>query len=500
VLTTARPLFLDVPAAYADPSGLADQQAEGAVSLVVVTYPGDDTGGDAEAGGGASDPSPPPTATYDAFVAASGALLAVARSTPDYRFPVTPATALARFYDARDEASGDGVSGDGPTLSLYALDEADCARLLETAYYAECLKLHVNGAASADLVRAQLARSGCRSGLLEVNDFSDPAAPRVALLDLAEVLDPTSNDPPDDDLGGLLDGFSGRVLLYDRRKNRATLPDRAGHGFDLPAAIEQAARLAETRRASRREAHGTQEPAAPLPDPAETALAERSARAEAAPPVPPAASALGALVAELQGAHPAPSEGTGDSVSTGGPSTLSLAVLDETDPPGPVASPTDAASPAAPPPPPVERAPPAEAAPPSPIPSERSERHPPSPAAQPPKPHPLAAELDRLRSDVASLFEDHVGRDRARQHEAHVLGALGLPAPPPPDHAVPFLRALLTADPPRRWHLFKRARGRAAAAATDRLMAFHVAHSAEPDARAQAAVQDVAALWTRLHK
>jgi hypothetical protein len=31
-------------------------------------------------------------------------------------------------------------------------------------------------------------------------------------------------------------------------------------------------------------------------------------------------------------------------------------------------------------------------------------------------------------------------------------------------------------------------------------MAFHVAHSAEPDARAQAAVQDVAALWTRLHK
>ena len=499
MLTTARPLFLDVPAAYADPSGLADQQAEGAVSLVVVTYPGDGAERDVE--GGAADPSPPPTATYDAFVAASGALLAVARSTPDYRFPVTPATALARFYDARDEASGDGAPGDGPTLSLYALDEADCARLLETAYYAECLKLHVDGADSADLVRAQLARSGCRSGLLEVNDFSDSAAPRVALLDLADVLD--TDDLPGDALDGLLDGFSGRVLLYDRRKNRKTLPDRAGHGFDLPAAIEQAARLAETRRASRREAHAVPTGTTPTPDPAEAALAERTARAEAAPPVPPAASALGALVAELQGASPA--QGSGDGLSTGGPSTLSLSVLDEPT----VETETDADAFASPPPHPTDGPLPtdhdaSDGDPPSPIPA--ADGGPParesaltSPAAAPP-PHPLAAELDRLRSDVAALFEDHVGRDRARQHEAHVLGALGLPAPPPPDHAVPFLRALLTADPPRRWHLFKRARGRAAAAATDRLMAFHVAHSAEPDARAQSAVQDVAALWTRLHK
>ena len=122
----------------------------------------------------------------------------------------------------------------------------------------------------------------------------------------------------------------------------------------------------------------------------------------------------------------------------------------------------------------------------------------PVPAATPP--HPLGVDLDRLRVEVAALFEDAVGRDRARQHEAHVLETLGLSSPAPPEHAVSFLRALLTADPPRRWHLFKRARGRAYAAVSDRLMAFHVAHGGEPDSRAQAAVQEVAALWTRLHR
>ncbi|PAP74224.1 hypothetical protein, partial [Rubrivirga marina] len=239
MLTTARPLFLDVPATYADPAGLADQQAEGAVSLVVVRYP---------AGPAGADPAGP---TYDAFAAVSGGLLAVARSTPDYRFPVTPATALARFHDARESDHGDP-----PTLSLYALDEADCARFLESAYFAECLKLHVDGPASAPLVAEQLARSGCRVGLLELNDFSEGAAPRVALLDLDQLLgDATGDDVElgDTDAVALalaphLDGVAGRALLYDRDKNRATLPDRAGHGFGLEAAVAQADRLAAARR------------------------------------------------------------------------------------------------------------------------------------------------------------------------------------------------------------------------------------------------------------
>ena len=88
MLSTARPIFEQVPASFADPLGLADQQAPGVVSLIVVAY------------GSASDGIL--GATFDGFVAASGQLLAVARTTPDYRFPVTPADALHRFIAHRD--------------------------------------------------------------------------------------------------------------------------------------------------------------------------------------------------------------------------------------------------------------------------------------------------------------------------------------------------------------------------------------------------------------
>ena len=113
MLTTARPIFEHVPASFADPVGLADQQAPGVVALIVVRY-------------GPPEPNLTPTegtapfvlgTTYDAFVAVSGQLLAVARSTPDYRYPVTPAVALAHFLETRD-------AGRPAFLSLFELDES----------------------------------------------------------------------------------------------------------------------------------------------------------------------------------------------------------------------------------------------------------------------------------------------------------------------------------------------------------------------------------------
>ena len=86
MLTTAHPIFEHVPASFADPVGLADQQAQGIVSLIVVRY---GVEGESPSGDGHGPLGP----TYDTFVASSGQLLTVARTTPDYRFPVTPAAA-----------------------------------------------------------------------------------------------------------------------------------------------------------------------------------------------------------------------------------------------------------------------------------------------------------------------------------------------------------------------------------------------------------------------
>ena len=325
MLTTARPIIESVSASFLDPVSLADQQAHGVVSLIVVRY-------DPEAGqeGPGTDPYGTLGPTYDTFVAASGQLLAVARTTTDYRFPVMPATALGRFIEHRD-------AGRPAFLSVYELDEGDCARFLETVFYSECLKLHVDGAGSAALVAHQIARSGCGNGILEVNDFSDPLAPRIRLLDLDGLAVSIGTVPPPEErdagedpaietgtvdpdgltavLAGHLDGVQGRVLLYDRAKNKAAMPARTDRAFDLDGIIEQANRLAEARRGASGDAAAIamQRTAAELrataPDEhterVESYLRDHAERPRLVEPNHPHATNLGVLVAELQGGGPA---------------------------------------------------------------------------------------------------------------------------------------------------------------------------------------------------
>ena len=526
MLASAHPLFENVPGTFADPLGLADQQAEGVVALIVARYEDEGTtanvsiasttstehhaespswtGGD-RAGRPIEAPAPPdeqeasnasppspipardsahiphppwPQATYDTFVAASGGLVAVARTTPDYRFPVAPAAAVARFHAARD-------AGRAPALSLFAVSEADAAHFLETAFYAECLKVHVDGPTSADLVRVQLARCGCTSGLLEANDFSDPAAPTVRLAEVA-------GDAAPLDLDALLSGVHGRVLLYDRAKNQAVARDRASAPIDLATAVAEADRLARARRSApavspNEDAPSTpQETTAPhatppdaepqpteAPSPADLVADDLRQRAEH--PAPP--SPLSALVAELQGRTPAPDAQEESPSWTGGDRG---------------GGPTEAfASP-------DEQEASAEA-PPSPIPSERSE-HPPSPRPEAAPPHPLAPDLDRLRTDAYALLEAAVGRDRAAVLDAHVRAEHALPSPVPSEQTLAHLRALLFDNPPKRWHLFKRARAKTHADVAALLLAFHAAHGHDPRPLAQEAVMEATQLWTRLHK
>ena len=491
MLTTAHPIFEHVPASFADPVGLADQQAQGIVSLIVVRY---GVEGESPSGDGHGPLGP----TYDTFVASSGQLLTVARTTPDYRFPVTPAAALARFIEHRD-------AGRDAFLSLFELAEPECARFLETVFYAECLKLHVDGPDSAELVARQIARSGCGGGVLEVNDFSDPDRPRVLLLDLADLTGSAENGAPNDDLATTLahhlDGVTGRVLLYDRAKNRATLPDRSDRAFDLDGVIEQANRLALARRG----ASGETAPLAlpPVADPGaappdeqaeavESYLRERAERPRLVEPSHPHATGLGALVAELQGGSPSGSipgaaslPQSGLTLNAMGPPSAPEAAASESTETITMAS-GDGTAHAEPPPAPEAPSAPTIAA----LPSS------PPPAPQTAARHPLATELDRLRTEVFALFEDAVGRDRAVTHEAHVLDETGIASPVAAADAVRYLRALLCDEPPKRWHFFKRGRAKTYEEVAGKLLAFHAANGHLDDP----VVHDVTRLWTRLHR
>ena len=554
MLTTARPIIESVSASFLDPVSLADQQARGVVSLIVVRYGADD--GPTESGPHAPGEDHGTLGpTYDTFVAASGQLLAVARTTADYRFPVMPATALSRFIEQRD-------AGHPVFLSVYELDEQDCARFLETVFYSECLKLHVDGAGSAALVAQQIARSGCGNGILEVNDFSDPLAPRVRLIDLDGLAVSIGTVPPPEERGagedpaietgtvdpgcragigsltavlaGHLDGVRGRVLLYDRAKNKATMPARTDRAFDLDGVIEQANRLAEARRGASGDAAAIamQRTAAELrgagsgsgtaPDEhserVESYLRDHADRPRRVEPTHPHATGLRSLVAELQGggttAPPA--------MPTTARSGLALGVMG--DPPrageptaGDDVSAPSVVAPAAPPPslpatttpisvdqgdgragpPPVTAQPvaPIPAAP-APPPAAPSPATLPSPAPASGQRHRLATQLDRLRADIFELFEDAVGRERAVAHEGHILIDTGIASPVSTQDTVRYLRALLCDEPPKRWHFFKRSRSKTYAEVTSKLLAFHAANSHVDDP----IVHEVTKLWTRLHK
>ena len=449
MIASAHPLFENLPGTFADPLGLADQQAQGTTSLVLARYddpPDDLDGSDA-----------PRSCTYDAFVVASGGVVAVARSTPDYRFPVAPAAAVQRFLDARGADTP-------PALSLFEVSPDAASRFLESTFLAECLKVHVDGPASAPLVADQLDRCGCQRGLLEVNDFSDPAAPRVALVEVGPDQAP--------DLDVLLAGVRGRVLLYDRDKNAAVARDRAGAPLDCLAAVAEADRLAVARRS-------TAPPPASLPAPPSQADAVETAlrtghQSDADEPTPthPHAAGLAALVAELQGA-PLPSSPEPPAP----PAEDAPLAEDADDSQGLAALPPDPSPPTSAPSPSADAA------------------SPPPPAA-----HPLARPLDALRVAVYALFEDAVGKERALAHEAHVLDDLDVPSPVPPDRTVEVLRALLTADPPKRWHFFKRGRAKAYEPVAAALLAFHGAHGHDRSPEAQAAVHDVSQLWARIHR
>jgi len=518
MLTTARPIFQHVPASYADPVALADQQAQGVVSLIVVRYePGD---------GQAHDALGP---FYDTYVAVSGQLLAVARTTADYRYPVTPAVGLARFIHHRD-------AGRPAFLSVYELEEEDCARFVETVFYSECLKLHVDGTASAALVAQQIVRSGCGNGILEVNDFSQPGEPRIRLVDLDVLAASIGTAPPPPLAGdssdphaepatstahgilgptGLtavlashLDGVVGRVLLYDRAKNKAALPHRAGRPFDLDAAIEQANRLADARRsgdpdqaARQVTVMASQLRAEAPPDQVEAVeeyLRDAADNPGAVAPSHPTHTGLAALVAELQG---------GPSVRTFGglasPTGESAAMVIPQDPVEPQPIPGDG-HPAPPAPDEMPRASEAPSAEPPERPEASSsaapEAQPPrTPATAPSHPtsgprHALATELDVLRASVYALFEDAVGKQKAVAHEQHVLDEHAIPSPVSAENTVRYLRGLLCDNPPSRWHGFKRARGKVFEDVCSKLLAFHTANGHVDGV----VIHDIGQLWARL--
>ena len=334
-------------------------------------------------------------------------------------------------------------------------------------------------------------------------------------------------------------GFVGRVLLYDRAKNKAALPDKTGTPFDLMAAIREANRLAQANRGgdptaalaqAETELRASAPPSTEQADQVETYLKERAERPRAVEPTHPVASGLGALIAELQGGPsidappllsldpapaPEPVVTTADATATNadaGAEDFEPVVWADVDLDIPAdtllraAHGDDYVSPNEPAPadavdasdqlratadvstglpdqqPDTRFTPPVEAS-----------SSPPNTCAD----HPLAYELETLRSGIYDLLADAASPERAQEAHAHVLSTLGITGPHVPgEQVIAYVRTLLVEPPPKRWMMYKRQRGKIAPDAAGKIMAFHRAHSHLDDP----CIDDAGMLWARLHK
>ena len=505
MITGSRALFEHLPVAFADPVSLAAQQAEGHLTLIVVCYP---CGAPpAEHSSGDALPSshyvhrpihPPvpavkPMPCYDVFVCKAPVVVTVAHLTPAFRFPISAARALHRYYAARDHRAE-------ATLSLYELGHDLAGRFLETVYFQACLQLSLRyGQAGLPLevVADQIRQTGCRSGVLELCDFSDPGRPRVTLFEMG------SGQEAIHQVREQARTLRGQVLVYDRGRNQAVAADRGCETFDAEAVMAEATRYAERLRAGSRRVLGPltrmqEATAARLASTPETEAAEQPmaplhpAAQAATSPDDPLAGRMAALLAGR------PSSLLGDLFSGDGapPERLTVAGDGHAGEVPDLLDPKPRAH--------AEEAPVVDVSPSKRIPSQQTAptRTPasdvPMPEHEEPEANPEAALQVALRGVVAAARDEltqHFGQEKADLlwHEAAKYARTALPVPAP--ESLSFLRALVTGRPPRRIMRFrKKMQGVQEALAAD----LHAVHGQFRHLGADhPLLLDLARLWSR---
>ena len=466
MITGSRALFEHLPVAFADPVSLAAQQAEGHLTLIVVCYPC----GAPPVEHGSSDallpshyvhrpihppvPAVKPMPCYDVFVCKAPVVVTVAHLTPAFRFPISAARALHRYYAAREARAG-------ATLSLYELGHDLAGCFLETVYFQACLQLSVHYGQAAlpfEVIADQIRQTGCRSGILELSDFSDPCQPRVTLLEME------SGQATIPQIWEQVRGLRGQVLVYDRERNQAVAADRGCETFDVEAVMAEAARYAEQLRTGSRRVLGPliriheEARRRSLGDTLDTEPNQK--RLHPAPQVPttqddPLAGSLAVLLSShpssllgdifpRNGTHAGPINVRGDGHTAAAPDLADLELHIHAEP-----APRADATPATGAPTPDTSA----EDPPVPAPDDAS------PASEEREEGPDAALQVALRGVVAAARDEltqHFGQEKADLLWHEAARRARTPLPVPPAESLSFLRALVTNRPPRRIMRFKK--------------------------------------------
>ncbi len=149
---------------------------------------------------------------YDLMLFKSNQVFGSFRLTPDLRFVIDAASILEKFRAHKTDVA--------VTVSLYLAAADQLNRFRDTFHFAPSLKLKPDALTRKQIISAAKGTQ-VKQGYLELNNFADPAEPRVTVLDVNRTTAPISR---------VLRRFttnqlksSNYLLLYDIDKNRSSL-------------------------------------------------------------------------------------------------------------------------------------------------------------------------------------------------------------------------------------------------------------------------------------
>ncbi|MGB2867275.1 MAG: hypothetical protein WBD36_02395 [Bacteroidota bacterium] len=196
MINNATPIISSIPGKHLDPLLLAQSQSSDSTGFIMIAYQERTT-----------SESAPPAYFYDLLFFRGSEIYDCARMNQDLRFHLPLDTVLTTFKTLGRT--------DSTRLSLFVGQNEDIQRLRSTIYHEPCLKVPVR-ALSKNHIRALLINTGCRRGIIECNDFTNPSP----VLDLHEV---TS---PEEFLQYQPKFRNGRLLLYDIEKCKDLVQQR----------------------------------------------------------------------------------------------------------------------------------------------------------------------------------------------------------------------------------------------------------------------------------
>ncbi len=283
MLDSAVKILGPVPAANIDPQLLVQSQTSDTSGYVMISYP-------LEAN----------SLIYDLLLFKSNQVFGSFRLTPDLRFVIDTASILEKFRAHKRNSA--------TSVSLYLAPIEQLNRFRDVLHLTPSLKLKPDGLARKQILSATKAVR-VEHGYFELNNFADPANPRVTILDVNRAAKPIFR---------VLRRFttaqlksSNYLLLYDIDKNRShaagqtpgiiptSIQEVDSVADSLDSVLESILAAPDARREARRYPLASPPRQEELPVDSSSELAEEEPSDHA---VEPASPQLIALFAELRSA------------------------------------------------------------------------------------------------------------------------------------------------------------------------------------------------------